>query len=170
VCVAIGKDPTENTAFWPVHWLAGHCLAAAVASFVSRLMPSNSVCMFLWVCMRAHVCVCVCNLLSDLPCMLLYSMYLILPFVITVFHVCCHCQSVIMLDDSWWYNAKLGKIPHWFITTAYPHNVDALCSWKLFCTIKVSSGNEPYFSISLPCYKWKCVPMEIFLTAVVMKT
>jgi hypothetical protein len=39
--MTFGKDRVENTAFQTVHWRAGRCLATAVVSFVSRLLPSN---------------------------------------------------------------------------------------------------------------------------------
>jgi hypothetical protein len=77
VCTAIGMDATENTPFRPAHWLAGCCLATAVASIDSQSLLSSSVHMSLWV--HAHVCVCVCNLLSYLPRMFIYSTYLVLP-------------------------------------------------------------------------------------------
>jgi hypothetical protein len=99
-CILICNTKVFSFLYWkPWLW-------TQVTAWCSHLVLTNSIAvchvmggvpMSEWVC--TLVCVRVCNLLSDLPCMLIYSVYLILPFVMTVFHVCCHLS---LCNNAWW--------------------------------------------------------------------
>jgi hypothetical protein len=113
-------------------------------------LPNNGCCLVCFAVVAQQQCayvsvsvcvrICVCNLVTYHYVNLFY----IFGTSICEYRLSrlCHCQFVIMLDDSWRYHANINKFLRWFITTAYPHIMEGLYSWKLFFIIKFSAGNR----------------------------